>query len=132
MLTLMLMLHPGAAPFRSILNVLMWKRFDGETLDSTCFFSAPALLTLCVCLSLSDDHYDISLSGRLTHSPQTHLSLLQLRFLIACLSVCLSSHHLSVLLSLLLFTANTPHFTHCTYSSALISMAGDCSPFQCK
>lgn len=67
-------------------------------------FVAPHPDTVCVCLSLSDDHYDISLSGRLTRSPQTRLSLSPLRFLPACLSACLSAQ-LSVSLSLPLFTA---------------------------
>ena len=60
------------------------------SLDSA-FYSLPRpFLTLCVCLSFSDDHYDISLSGCVTRSPRTRSSLLQLRFLTARLSACLS------------------------------------------
>lgn len=66
----MVMLHTTAASLKNVLNV-----FCGENLDSPCF-SAPTL-TVYVCPLLSDDHYDISLSGRLTRSP--HLSLPQLR-----------------------------------------------------
>lgn len=47
-----------------------------------------------VCLSLADDHYDVSLSGPATRAPnttpQSRLSFPQLRVLTACLSVCSS------------------------------------------
>ena len=77
--------------------------FDGEEPLELPLVSARTL-TVYVCLSLSDDHYDISLSGRLLRSPQTHLSLPQLRSHAVCLSVCPADSPF-----VLLFPPHPPH-----------------------
>ena len=89
-------------------EIQMWKSFGGQTLDCTCF--PASTLTLCVCLLLSDDRYDISLSGT--------SELARLRLTCHCcnwdssLPVCLSvfsSICLSVSAS---FHPSTPHTLH--------------------